>query len=171
MGFMCPTCMKSYATKYSRDRHVLSTHGDVLEDSQSSLDCDDEHMSESEESHVESTTTTNDGEEEESQELLVTSGNEHDPIIELARDAESQKQFRELVARKIYSCKELKISKVYKELKDSVEKYIDNGYDLEEAVLSTVRKRKYLLNRIYKDQLNDSEEESVDDDGEGEEQM
>ncbi|MCP3668433.1 MAG: hypothetical protein GY696_39105 [Gammaproteobacteria bacterium] len=125
-------------------------------------------MSDSDESDAESTTTTDEGEEEESQELLVTNGAEHDPIVELARDAEGQKHFRELIAQKIYSCKELKMSKVYKDLKESVEKYIDNGYDLEEAVLSTVRKRKFMLNRIYKDQHDDSEGEEDEREGEGE---
>ncbi len=42
-------------------------------------------------------------------------------------------------------------------------------YDLDEAVLSTVRKLKYLLHRIYDDQHDDSEEEGSEEEGSEEE--
>ncbi len=135
--------------------------GMAEEDMQSSQEGGYDNTLDSEESYADSTTTDM-GEEAEakSQELDVSSSDEDDPIVELAHVAESQKHFRELVAQRIFSCKELKTSGVYKELlKGTVDKYMDNGYDLDEAVLSTVRKRKYNLNRIYNDQHDDSEEE------------
>ncbi len=106
----------------------------------------------------------------ESQELEEEAENdEYDVIIELAKHASTEKEFRELVAGKIMSCKELKMSNIYKQLKESIEKYLDNGYDVNEAVLSAVRKRKYLLNRVFDEQHPDNEADGDDEEDDGEE--
>ncbi len=165
MGYECPSCSKSYSTKYSRNRHMQLAHEDVAEDLRSSQEDSDENSLESEESQAESVVTTDEGAEEAKDQELAVSSDEDDPIVELAKEAESQKHFRELVTQKIFSCEELKISDVYKELMETVDKYTDSGYDLDEAVLSAVRKRRYLLNRIYDDQHDDSEEEGSGEDG------
>ncbi len=166
MNYDCPSCAKSYATKYSRNRHIQLMHDGMADDLQSTQDSGGDNTSDSQDSHADSTTTDMEEEAEaKSQELDVSSNDEDDPIVGLANEAESQKHFRELVAQRIFSYKELKTSSVYKELKGTVDKYMDNGYDLDEAVLSTVRKRKYLLNRIYDDQHDHSEEDGSGEEG------
>ena len=82
---------------------------------------------------------------------------EDDPIRELAGEEESVKDFWNQLGCHILYFKRFVSSKMYKQLNEIIHAYEAKGYGLEEAILATLRKRKYLIQKIFREENEKSD--------------
>ncbi len=106
--------------------------------------------------------TDADGNDSDTNDDSEQDDDDDDPILDLAAESENEKAFREQVANIMMYYKLLKKSDTYKELYETIGHYEEKGYGLDEAVYAAVRKRKYLLNRIFNEQQDQQPETDED---------